>query len=95
MRAVTRKNAVYLVHDMCCLGGRVYPLSWSWLGEGGTRVLVPEWGTPEEDLELEAGVPPPPNDLGPETGVPPLWTDLQTPVRTLPSRRTMYAGGNN
>ena len=27
--------------------------------------------------------------------VPPLWTDRQTCVKTLPSRRTTYAGGNN
>ena len=27
--------------------------------------------------------------------VPPLWTDRQTHVKTLPSRRTTYAGGNN
>ena len=27
-------------------------------------------------------------------GVPPLWTDTQTRVKTLPSRRTTYAGGN-
>ena len=26
--------------------------------------------------------------------VPPLWTDRQTRVKTLPSRRTTYAGGN-
>ena len=27
-------------------------------------------------------------------GYPPLWTDTQTGVKTLPSRRTTYAGGN-
>ena len=26
--------------------------------------------------------------------IPPLWTDRQTRVKTLPSRRTTYAGGN-
>ena len=27
-------------------------------------------------------------------GTPPPWTDRQTHVKTLPSRRTTYAGGN-
>ena len=31
-----------------------------------------------------------------EDGIPLLWTDRrQTPVKTLPSRRTTYANGNN
>ena len=36
--------------------------------------------------DFSFGTPPP---------TPSLWTDTQTGVKTLPSRRTTYAGGNN
>ena len=53
-------------------------------------------GTPHLDLDLG---PPLPGPGTPPTWTwtwdPPLWTDTQTGVKTLPSRRTTYAGGNN
>ena len=75
---------------------------------GGTLVLWPDWGTPSprENLSPETrGAPTLGKHLGPETGVPfplgsetkdqypppPWWTDK---LKTLPSRRTSYAGGN-
>ena len=48
----------------------------------------------------ETGYPPPPNlRLGPpppklRPGTPPLNVNRQTPVKTVPSRRSTYAGGN-
>ena len=68
--------------------------------------VPPRQGTPQLDL---AGYPPGPDRVPPRLPhgilgnvakhygiwVPPLWTDRQTRVKTLPSRRTTYAGGNN
>ena len=65
-------------------------------GGGGVPVLVLSRGGGTSVLVLTGVHPPPKKHLGPKTGVPPpLWTDRQTPVKTLPSRRTTYAGGNN
>ena len=70
-----------------------YPPSWP--GQGGTMTRYPpRAGYPP------AGSPPrlPHGILGNVAEhygiwVPPLWTDRQTRVKTLPSRRTKYAGG--
>ena len=61
--------------------------------ETGTPPPQPETGTPPN---LRLGTPPKP-ETGtppePETGYPPLNVNRQTPVKTVPSRRTTYAGG--
>ena len=51
----------------------------------GVPPAGPGWGTPQLDL---AGVPPP---LDRQTD---RWMDGKTRVKTLPSRRTTYAVGN-
>ena len=53
----------------------------------------PGWGTSSPLLDL-TGVPPPRRDQGPVTWVPP-GVDRHTPLKTVPSRRTTYAGANN
>ena len=45
-----------------------------------------DWGTPRKDLGIET------RERTWDWGTP-LWTDRLTPVKTLPSRFTMYAGG--
>ena len=78
--------------------GQGYPIPrWGYPIHGGdTPSLdgVPHlWlGYPHPDL---ARVPASRRDLGPVTWVPLLGVDRHTPVKTVPSRRTTYAGGNN
>ena len=56
-----------------------YPPSWTW--QGTPRLLHGILGNVAKHYGI--WVPPP------------LWTDRQTRVKTLPSRRTTYAGGKN
>ena len=68
----------------------VLPAIWTWLGyppPSGPGQGTPIWMW----LGYRYPPPAPPNWTWP--GYPPLWTDRQTRVKTLPSRRTTYAIG--
>ena len=88
----------YPVRGMCCVRGE---------GEVGYPDLRHDWGSPSlrKNLGPETGAPPPPPKKGPGTrGREGNWNQRlgyplpPTPVedmKTLPSRRTSYAGGKN
>ena len=72
---------------------------------GGTQSGTPPGGYPDPPRGVPGGVPgqvppslggyldpPPPGGGYPDPPSPPV--DRQTPVKTVPSRRTTYAGGN-
>ena len=61
------------------------------LAGGGTRSGTPRGGYPDPPGGVPGQVPPPGGYPDPPS--PPV--DRQTPVKTVPSRRTTYAGGNN
>ena len=73
-----------------------YPPTLTWDGvpptltwDGVPPLPGPEMGYPP--TQTWDGVPPLPR---PEMGYPPRNVNRQTPVKTVPSRHTMYAGGN-
>ena len=92
---------IWLVHTPTWLGVfHPHVRDWDTPQKGPGRTS--HWGTPKEGTWGQSLGYPPRKDMGPVEvlwdgdGVtpPPPGVNRQTPVKTVPSRRTTYAGGN-